>query len=72
MTTGNHATTRRELLMLLSQRITEASSRVNTAVALANQGHDRRAFDVLLESDQPMHETRTLLSTISLLMREDR
>lgn len=72
MTTDNHAPMRRELLTLLSRRVTEASARVKTALALANQGHDRRAFDILLEADQPLHETRTLLSMICLLMREEK
>jgi hypothetical protein len=72
MTTDNHASMRRELLTLLSRRVTEASSRVKTALALVNHGHDKRAFDILLEADQPMHETRTLLSMISLLMREEK
>lgn len=72
MITDNHAPMRRELLTLLSRRVTEASSRVKTALALANQGHDRRAFDFLLEAEQPRHETRTLLNAISLLMREEK
>jgi hypothetical protein len=67
----NVALLRRTLLALMSQRITEAASHVNTAVALLNQDRDKRAFDVLLEAEPPMHEARALLNTIAILMREE-
>jgi hypothetical protein len=40
-------------------------------MALMNDNHNERGFDILLDARQASHEARTLLNAMSLLFRDE-
>jgi hypothetical protein len=60
----------KEMVALMAERISVAAGHTRSAMALINGNHNERGFDILLDAEQPLHEARTLLNVISLLLRD--
>ena len=54
----------------MAERTSVAIGHTRSAMALMNDNHTERGFDILLDAEQPLHEARTLLSAMSLLFRD--
>jgi hypothetical protein len=60
----------KEMVALMAERISVAAGHTQSAMALMNDNHAERGFDILLDAEQPLHEARTLLNAMSLLFRD--
>ena len=60
----------KEMVALIAERISIAAGHTRSGMALMNENHVERGFDILLDTEQPLHEARTLLNAMSLLFRD--
>ncbi len=58
------------MVALMAERTSVAIGHTRSAMALMNDNHTERGFDILLDAEQSLHEARTLISAMSLLFRD--